>query len=164
MSEALTYDDMGVIQVTENRNFIERAKDWYNNLREDYKENYIDTGKAQEFEQKVEESSERLKEGIKNVGEIAGTIGGFLTESSAFGKLCSKVASPALAKLADIAANIQKKLLIGGKRFIEKHFLHVDGTNQEVTAYDFDNNIAEVIEDFGEAKDNFNEVREGWSR
>ena len=65
MSEALTYDDMGVIQVTENRNFIERAKEWYNNLREDYKENYIDTGKAQEFEQKVEESSERWSDYLR---------------------------------------------------------------------------------------------------
>lgn len=169
MDDALTFDDvelddMGVVQVTENRNFIQRARDWYNNLRESYIENYIENGKAQEIEQRIDQYAEDFKNGVKTVSGVANAAAPFIPAQSVFSKIVKKIAMPALCKLADIAAKIQKKLFIGGKRFIEKHFLHVDGTNPTIEAYDFDNGTADLIEDWEDTKEAYQEVSEGWSK
>lgn len=165
MDGVIANEDVQVLQVTENRNFIERAKDWYNQKRNDYIENYINNGKAQEIEQKIDDNAEKFKDGVRTVSAVAGDIASFVSPESAFGKICSNIASPAICKLADLAAKIQKKVIIGGKRFIEKHFLHVDGTNQNIDAYNFDDGITEPQIDIGNLKDSYEEVANlGWGK
>ena len=95
-------------------------------IREEYKEKYIDTGKAQEIEAKIDEKAKRKKKIIKVAGTVATVALIFIPADGPFGELCTILATPALCALVDVSAEIQKKMEITGKRTIEKHLLHVD--------------------------------------
>lgn len=136
-----------VLLMEEDRGFINKAKSKMEQLRKSYKEKYIDTGKSQAFEQKIDDDAKRTKRAIKIAGTLATVVLFFCPADGPFGEFCTALATPGLCALVDLAADIKKKSIITGKRGLEKHFLRVDGSNGNIDAYDLTNN--EIIEDFG---------------
>lgn len=135
-----------IIMVEEKRSFINKAKEKMEQFRNLYKEKMIDTGKSQKLEQKIENQAKNTKKAIKIVGSLATIALMFCPADGPFGEIATLLATPGLCALVDVAADIKKKSLITGKRGIERHFLKVDGINEQVTGYDLTN--GEIVEDF----------------
>lgn len=154
-------NNMNVLQVDENRDFINKAKEKMNieKIRNDYKEKYIDTGKSQEFEARLEEDAKRKKKIIKIAGTAATIALIFIPADGPFGELCTILATPALCALVDVSTDIKKKLAITGKRAAEKYILHVDGSNQNVKGYSLDKK--DIIEDFTNLKSSLDNLEGG---
>lgn len=154
-------NNMNVLQVDENRDFINKAKEKMNieKIRNDYKEKYIDTGKSQEFEAKLEEDAKRKKKIIKVAGTAATIALIFIPADGPFGELCTILATPALCALVDVSTDIKKKLAITGKRAAEKYILHVDGSNKNVKGYSLDKK--DIIEDFTNLKSSIDNLEGG---
>lgn len=138
-----------VMMVQEDRKFIEKAKAKVAMIRQQYQEKFIDTGKSQEFEAKIEAHAERKKKAIKIAGTIATVVLMFCPADGVFGEIATALATPGLCALVDITTDIRKKALITGKRGLEKSLLKVDGSNQMVSAYDLTN--GEIVNDVKEA-------------
>lgn len=145
--------DQNVIISQEDRSFINKAKKFMNdkkqyveNIRREYKEKYVDTGKSKEFEKKIEEDAKMKKKVIKIAGTIATVALIFCPVDGPFGEICSALATPGLCALVDVATDIKKKALITGKRGVEKHLLKVDGSNGDIKGYNLEN--GEIVEDF----------------
>ena len=155
-------NNMNVIQVNEDRNFINKAKEKMNieKIRNDYKEKYIDTGKSQEFEAKLEEDAKRKKKIIKVAGTAATIALIFIPADGPFGELCTILATPALCALVDVSTDIKKKLAVTGKRAAEKYIMHVDGANQNVQGYSLDNKD-NIIKDFTNLKTSIDSLEGG---
>lgn len=143
-----------IIMIEEDRSFINKAKKYMqknkqklDDFRNNYKKDFVDTGKSQELERKIDQRAKMAKKTIKAVGTLATVILMFIPADGPFGELCTALATPALCSLVSLATDIQKKMLITGKRGIEKHFLKVDGKDGNISAYNLDN--GEIIEDFG---------------
>ena len=154
-------NNMNVLQVDENRDFINKAKEKMNieKIRNDYKEKYIDTGKSQEFEARLEEDAKRKKKIIKIAGTAATIALIFIPADGPFGELCTILATPALCALVDGSTDIKKKLAITGKRAAEKYILHVDGSNKNVKGYSLDKK--DIIEDFTNLKSSIDNLEGG---
>lgn len=154
-------NNMNVLQVDENRDFINKAKEKMNieKIRNDYKEKYIDTGKSQEFEARLEEDAKRKKKIIKIAGTAATIALIFIPADGPFGELCTILATPALCALVDVSTDIKKKLAITGKRAAEKYILHVDGSNKNVKGYSLDKK--DIIEDFTNLKSSLDNLEGG---
>jgi len=154
-------NNMNVLQVDENRDFINKAKEKMNieKIRNDYKEKYIDTGKSQEFEARLEEDAKRKKKIIKIAGTAATIALIFIPADGPFGELCTILATPALCALVDVSTDIKKKLAITGKRAAEKYILHVDGSNKNVKGYSLDKK--DIIEDFTNLKSSIDNLEGG---
>lgn len=148
-----------VMVMPEERNFIKKAKEKMAMLRANYQEKFIDTGKSQELEAKIEAQAERKKKAIKIAGTIATAVLVFVPADGPFGEIATALATPGLCALVDIVTDIKKKLLITGKRGIEKSLLRVDGANENVSAYDLTN--GEIVEDMKEALKDFTVVSNG---
>ena len=157
-------NNMSVIQVNEDRSFINKAKKAMNleHIREEYQKKYIDTGKAQELETKIEESAKRKKKIIKVAGAVATVALVFIPADGPFGELCTVLATPALCALVDVSADIKKKALITEKRAVEKYVLHVDGTNKDVKGFSLDRK--ELTEDFTKLKEAVNDLEGGFNK
>lgn len=151
-----------VIVVEEDRNFIQKAKMKIENLRKKYQEEYVDTGKSQELERKIERDAEKSKKAIKIIGTIATLILAICPADGPVGEIASALATPGLCALVDVAANIKKKALITGKRGIEKHFLKVDGSDGNIASYDLTS--GEIIEDFKGFMREFNNISAGMKK
>lgn len=153
--------DMSVIQVNEDRSFINKAKKAMNieKIRKDYKEKFIDTGKSQEFEAMLEKDAKAKKKVIKVVGTAATIALIFVPADGPFGELCTLLATPALCALVDISTEIKKKAAISGKRAAEKYVLHVDGSNKDVKGFSLDKK--ELIDDFTSLKKAVNDFEGG---
>lgn len=162
-----------IIHVVENRDFVNRAKRKSNELKENkvnlekirqmYKEKMIDTGKAQELEEKIEKQAKITKKAIKIAGTLATVALIFIPADGPFGEITTALATPSLCALVDIVTDIKKKAIITGKRGIEKHILHVDGTNKKISAFDL-NNGQEFIKEFRNLKKTMNDVEQDISR
>ncbi len=144
-----------VMMVEEKRSFIEKAKQKMEEIRATYKEKFVDTGKAQKLEEEIEKRAERKKKEIKVAGRLATIALAICPADGPFGEICAVLATPGLCALVDIAAEIQKKALITGKRIAEKYILKVDGSNGNVAGYNLNNN--EIIEDIDSLKSAINE-------
>lgn len=144
-----------VMMVEEKRSFIEKAKQKMEEIRATYKEKFVDTGKAQKLEEEIEKRAERKKKEIKVAGRLATIALAICPADGPFGEICAALATPGLCALVDIAAEIQKKALITGKRIAEKYILKVDGSNGNVAGYNLNNN--EIIEDIDSLKSAINE-------
>lgn len=147
----MTEEDRGFVQKA--RDFNKKSKDKLEQARKDYKEKYIDTGKSQELEQKIENDAKRKKRAIKIAGTVATVLLMFTAaDGGPLGEICTALATPGLCKLVDIATDIKKKSLITGKRAVENHFLKVDGSNDKVEGYDLEgkdlpNDIGNLIKE-----------------
>ena len=73
--------------------------------------------------------------------------------------MATLLATPSFCALVDVAADLKKKSLITGKRAVEKYFLNCDGSNSNVTGFNFSN--GEFIEDFKEFAKKIEEVQKG---
>ena len=157
-------NNMSVIQVNEERGFVDKAKKAMSleHIREEYKKKYIDTGKAQEIETKIDEKAKKKKKVIKIAGTVATVALIFIPADGPFGELCTVLATPALCALVDVSADIQKKMQITGKRAVEKYVLHVDGTNKNVTGLSLDKD--ELVKDFTNLKEAVNDLEGGLSK
>ena len=157
-------NDMSVIQVNEERGLIDKAKKAMSleHIREEYKKKYIDTGKAQEIEAKIDEKAKKKKKIIKVVGGAATVALIFIPADGPFGELCTILATPALCALVDVSAELQKKVSITEKRAVEKYLLHVDGTNKEVTGLSLDKD--ELTKDFTNLKNAVDEFKGGLNK
>ena len=157
-------NDMSVIQVNEERGLIDKAKKamGLEHIREEYKKKYIDTGKAQKIEAKIDEKAKKKKKIIKVVGGVATVALVFIPADGPFGELCTVLATPALCALVDVSADIKKKALITEKRAVEKYFLHVDGTNKDVKGFSLDRK--ELTEDFTKLKEAVNDLEGGFNK
>ena len=134
-------NNMSVIQVNEERGFVD---------------------KAQEMEAKIDESAKKKKKVIKIAGTVATVALIFIPADGPFGELCTVLATPALCALVDVSADIQKKMQITGKRTVEKYVLHVDGTNKNVTGLSLDKD--ELVKDFTNLKEAVNDFEGGLSK
>ena len=103
----------GIVLKPEKRSVIDKIKTWY-------KEKMIDTGKSQKLEKTIDNGSKLAKTAIKVLGAVAGVIVTFSTGNNEFGDVCNTLANPELEKLVDVAAETEKKALIGAKRFGEE--------------------------------------------
>ena len=157
-------NNMSVIQVSEERSFVDKAKKAMSleHIREEYKKKYIDTGKAQEIETKIDEKAKKKKKVIKIAGTVATVALIFIPADGPFGELCTVLVTPALCALVDVSADIQKKMQITGKRAVEKYVLHVDGTNKNVTGLSLDKD--ELVKDFTNLKEAVNDFEGGLSK
>ena len=124
----------------EDRNTVDKIKDFFgklsiDNIRNEYKEKVVDTGKSKRIEEFIEEKAEKAKKQIRIMGTLATVALIFIPADGPFGELCTALATPGLCALVDLAANIEKKLLITGKRGIENSILKVDAEGT-IEAYD----------------------------
>ena len=147
-------NNQNVLYSVEDRDFVNKAREKMNmeTIRQKYKEKMIDTGKAQELEEKIEKKAKRTKNTIRVLGTIATVALIFVPADGPFGEICTALATPGLCALVDVIADIKKKILISGKREIEKGILHVDGSNEKVSGYDFSSK-EEIVGDFKNLKD-----------
>jgi hypothetical protein len=154
----------------EKRDFIYKARMFYEKmngkinekvegLQSSYKENFIDTGISSEIEEKIDKDAKRTKKFVKFAGSVATVVLLFCPADGPFGEIATLFATPAFCALVDAAAELKKKTLITGKRSVEKYFLNCDGTNPNVTGFNFDN--GEFIDDFKEFAKNLDEVQKG---
>lgn len=141
------YDNMNILHVTEDRDFVARAKDRMEEIRQGYKENMIDNGKSQKLEEMIDKQAKRKKKAIKIAGPIATVALIFIPADGPFAELATFFATPALCALVDTCTDLKKKALISGKRGFEKHVLNVDGANEKVTGFDL-NDKKSFINDF----------------
>ena len=137
-----------VIAVREEKSFIDKARDKMEQIRQSYKEKMIDTGASSDLERKIDERAARKKKTIKIVGTLATVVLAVCPADGPVGEIATALATPGLCALVNIFADIEKKLLITGKRTLEKSVLKVDGSNGDVKGYDLTN--GEIIEDVKE--------------
>lgn len=147
-----------VIMLEEKRSFVDKAKQKMEDIRTSYKEKFVDTGKAQKLEEDIEKRAKMKKKTIKILGRFATIALALCPADGPFGEICAALATPGLCALVDIAAEIQKKAAITGKRAAEKYILKVDGSNGNVAGYNLNND--EIIEDITSLKEAINEVSE----
>ncbi len=145
---------MNIALTVEDRSTIDKIKEYFgklslDNIREEYKEKVVDTGKSQKIEEFIEEKAEKAKKQIRIMGTLATVALIFIPADGPFGELCTAIATPGLCALVDLAANIEKKLLITGKRGIEKSLLKVDAGGT-IEGYDLKND--ELVKDLINAK------------
>lgn len=108
-----TYMQDGIIIKPEDRKTIDKMKAWY------YKK-FIETGKAAKFEEGVEKRAKFEKKAIVVAGTVATIALVFCPADGPFGELCTVLATPALCKLVDVCAELEKKVTLKWKRFAEK--------------------------------------------
>ena len=151
-------DSFNVLNTTEERSFVNKAKRKMNieNIRKGYKEKIVDTGKAAKIEEMIEKRAKRTKRIIKVAGTVATIALIFCPADGPFGEVCTLLATPAFCKLVDLAADIEKKALISGKRSAEKYLLHVDGSNPEIEGLDLES--GNIIKDFRTLKKEIDDV------
>ena len=156
-------ENTNTIVSEENRDLIYKARILYEKMngkvkgvQDSYKENIVDTGISNDIEEKIEKDAKATKTGIKIVGTIATVALMFCPADGPFGEALTLLATPAFCALVDLAAEVKKKVLISGKRGIEKHFLKVDNANQNITGYNMEN--GEIVEDFVNLAKGINEV------
>ena len=131
MEIGLTVEDRSTVDIL--KDFFEKLS--IDNIREEYKEKVVDTGKSKRIEEVIEEKAEKAKKQIRVLGTLATVALIVIPADGPFGELCTALATPGLCALVDLAANIEKKLLITGKRGIEKSLLKVDAEGT-IEAYD----------------------------
>ncbi len=146
-------ENTNIIHVTEKRNFVDKAKNKMNDIRDTYKEKMIDTGLSQKLEEEIDKHAKRQKTAIKVAGTVATIALIFVPADGPFGELATFFATPALCALTDVCADLKKKALITGKRSFEKSVLKIDGSNENVTGFDLDNKES-FIKSFEDLKDN----------
>ncbi len=145
---------MDICVAVEDRSTVDKLKDFFgklsmDNIREEYKEKIVDTGKSKRIEEIIEEKAEKAKKQIRIMGTLATVALIFIPADGPFGELCTAIATPGLCALVDLAANIEKKLLITGKRGIEKSVFKVDN---EGTIESYDLTKDDLVRDLIEAK------------
>ena len=151
-------ENVNIIKLNESRDFVEKAKEKMENIRQFYKEKMIDTGKSQELEEQIEKEAEATKKMVRVAGTIATVALIFVPADGPFGEIATLFATPALCALVDVCADIRKKTIITGKRSIEKYVLNVDGSNEKIEAFNLNNKEA-FIKDFKELKKAVDGVR-----
>ena len=145
---------MNIALTVEDRSTVDKLKDFFgklsiDNIREEYKEKVVDTGKSQRMEELIEEKADKAKKQIKIMGTLATVALVFIPADGPFGELCTALATPGLCALVDLTADIEKKLLITGKRGIEKSLLKVDAGGT-IEGYDLTKD--DLVRDLIEAK------------
>lgn len=144
MNNTAVLDD-GIIITKENRSVIDKFKSWY-------KEKIIDTGRAANFEKRVDSNAKAIKTIIKVAGTVATVALIFCPADGPFGEICTALATPALCALVDKVADIQKNLTIGAKRQGEKIMgFEGQGINPEVQGYE---NLNDIVKDAKILKEN----------
>ena len=103
----------GIIIKQEERKTVDKIKAWYY-------EKFIKTGKAAKFEEGVEKRAKFEKKAIVVAGTIATVALVFCPADGPFGELCTVLATPALCKLVDVCAELEKKVTLKWKRSAEK--------------------------------------------
>ena len=151
-------ENVNIIKLNESRDFVEKAKEKMENIRQFYKEMMIDTGKSQELEEQIEKEAEATKKMVRVAGTIATVALIFVPADGPFGEIATLFATPALCALVDVCADIRKKAIITGKRSIEKYVLNVDGSNEKIEGFNLNNKEA-FIKDFKELKKAVDGVR-----
>ena len=73
--------------VKEDRKTIDKFRDWY-------KEKFIDTGKSQDLEAKIEKKAEMEKKVIKIAGAVATIVLLFCPADGPVGEVCTVLATP----------------------------------------------------------------------
>jgi len=149
-------EDLEFLATTEDKSTI-------NKLREKYKEKMIDTNKSYELEKKIEEDTKKLKTKIKVAGTIATIALAICPADGPVGEIAAAISTPGLLALADLSCDIRKKSLIGAKRLVEKNVLQVDGTNEQISAYNLDNSDI-IVKDINEFKNLYNIVESGLNK
>ena len=139
----------GTIVLDENRSVIDGFRFWY-------KENIIDTNKAQEFEEKLDKGVEIAKNAIYVAGGVVTVVMALCPADGPIGEAISIVATPLLAKVVEMGATLVKDVVIGTKRVVEEKIVHENGSSDNVTISE-DLTIEKVAE---EAKDLSMEVKD----
>ena len=152
-------DNSNIIRLVEDRHFVDKAKQKMEEIRKNYKEKMIDTGKSQELEEKIEMDAERTKKIIRGAGTAATIALIFIPADGPFGEMATLLATPALCGLVDVCADLKKKALVTGKRGIEKYVLNVDGSNEKVKGFDIENKES-FIKDFKDLKQSLDSVND----
>ena len=114
----------GTLVVKENRNVINKFRDWY-------KEKIIETNKAQQFEDKFVKTVDFISKTQEIKSKIATTIIAFIPETK---ELASLV--PKLVEIQKKITELGKNLVINSKRTFEAVFIGADGTNKDVIISD----------------------------
>ena len=118
------------IAIKEKRSTINRFKSWYI-------ESLINTGKTEQFEEKVEDYISKEKKLVYIVGSLATIVLVFCPIDGPVGEISSLLATPMLATLVDIKCNMLRKVIIGSKRKIEAEFIHKNGSSNKINIPDF---------------------------
>lgn len=131
----------GTLVVEEPKSTIDKFRNWYQNKM-------IDSGKAANFEEKLEKYTEKQKTTIKLAGTVATIVLFFCPADGPVGEICSALATPLLATLVEKKSELLKKTVIGTKRVIEAKYLGVDGSSKDVIVPDFNfNDLTKDITD-----------------
>ena len=130
--------------VKEDRKTIDKFRDWY-------KEKFIDTGKSQDLEAKIEKKAEMEKKVIKIAGAVATIVLIFCPADGPVGEVCTVLATPLIAKLVDIKTEMKKNAIIQNKRTFEAKIIKADGTNKDVKIPEFnlkdlESNVKTVVD------------------
>lgn len=118
------------IAIKEKRSTVNRFKSWYI-------ESLINTGKTEQFEEKVEEYISKEKKLVYIVGSLATIVLVFCPIDGPIGEVCSLLATPTLATLIDVKCKMLKKVIIGSKRKIEAEFIHQNGSSSKIDMPNF---------------------------
>ena len=133
----------GTIVVEENRSVIDKFRFWY-------KENVIDNGKAQDFEEKFDKGIDVAKNVVYVAGGVATIVLAICPVDGPVGEAIAVVATPLLAKVVEAGATLVKDAVIGTKRVVEEKVVHENGSSDKVAItenLDF-NKVAQEITDF----------------
>lgn len=132
----------GTIVVEENRSVIDKFRFWY-------KENVIDNGKSQEFEEKFDKGVEVAKNVVYVAGGVATVVLAICPVDGPVGEAIAVVATPLLAKVVEAGATLVKDVVLGTKRVVEEKVVHENGTSDKVAItenLDFNKVASEITE------------------
>ena len=150
----------------ENTVVLKGKRSTVKELRNWYKEKLIDTGKAQNFEEKLDKQLAFEKKAIVVAGSVATVILALCPADGPVGEICAALATPLLPKLVDLKGKIIKEAVIGGKRKLEANFIKSDGSSEKVEIPEFNlSNLTGDITNFKSSIQDFvNENKKGVSR
>ena len=115
----------GTIVLEENRSVIDKFRFWY-------KENVIDNGKGQDFEENFDKSVDVVKNTIYVAGGVATVVLAICPADGPVGEAIAIIATPLLAKVVEAGATLVKDVVIGTKRVVEDKVVHENTASQNV--------------------------------
>ena len=142
----------GTIVLEENRSVIDKFRFWY-------KENIIDTNKAQEFEEKMDKGIEIAKTAVYVTGGVATVILAICPVDGPVGEAIAIAATPLLAKVVEAGATLIKDTVIGTKRFVEEKIVHENGASDNVSISE-NLSFDKVVEEINLVKNLGNETKD----
>lgn len=158
-------DKTNLIVVPEERQEIKEVKKGMkkkkNKLQEKYQEKVVDTGASDKIDKAIDTVTGVEKFAIGALGTVATVALAICPADGPVGEICTAVATPGVIQLAELKADIEKKLVHSAKGLFEKKVMQVDKENDNVVVY---NDQGEVMNDFMNVMNNVQVVEKQLSR